>query len=314
MLSRTAENLFWLTRYVERAAFLARAIESTMCVTALPNAYIAEANEWDTLLLSAGVSTGFYETHQEADEHNALEYVVFSSANPLSIRNCIDKARFNSQSARNALTGEMWETVDGVWTELQGTWDRGARSRDEVNNCLRIVQERALRFEGAVHRTMLRNDAYWFSSLGLQLERADNTARILHVRYQPLLSHAAYEGGLLDYSQLTATLRSVSALTAYHRIYRETLKPLLIAELLILNDSLPCSLASCYRNLVRNLDQIGIAYDRQGPAQRHSRGIRNRLEHGQMEDIIQHGIAEFVQEFIADNATLAEIIAKQYMI
>ena len=160
---------------------------------------------------------------------------------------------------------------------------------------------------------MLRNDAYWFSCLGLQLERADNTARLLQVR----LSDAAYsthESGLLDYYQLTAILRSVSALTAYHRIYREALKPSLIAELLILNNSLPCSLANCYRNLVRNLDQIGIAYDRQGPAQRHSRGIRNRLEHGQMEDIMQHGIAEFVQEFIAENATLGEIIARQYMI
>ena len=109
-------------------------------------------------------------------------------------------------------------------------------------------------------------------------------------------------------------LRSVSALTAYHWVYRETLKPWLIADLLILNDSLPRSLASCYGNLVRNLDQIGVAYGRQGAAQRHARGVRNRLEHSHMDDIFQHGVHEFIQEFISDNSRLGEIITKQYLI
>ena len=116
-----------------------------------------------------------------------------------------------------------------------------------------------------------------------------------------LLPEEEHVGGPLDYYQWTSILRSVSALTAYHWVYRETLKPWLIADLLILNDTLPRSLASCYGNLVRNLDQIGVAYGRQGAAQRHARGIRNRLEHSHMDDIFQHGVHEFIQEFIADN-------------
>ena len=215
---------------------------------------------------------------------------------------------------RTALTSEMWDTINGAWIELQEAWDKGTSTREDLAKFLRFVQETSLRFDGSAYRTMLRNDAYWFSRLGLHLERADNTARILDVKYHVLLPEEEHVGGPLDYYQWTSILRSVSALTAYHWVYRETLKPWLIADLLILNDTLPRSLASCYGNLVRNLDQIGVAYGRQGPSQRHARGVRNRLEHSQMDDIFQHGVHEFIQEFIADNARLGEIITRQYLV
>lgn len=314
MLSRTAENLYWLARYVERAEYLARTIEATLRVTALPNTYIGKTNEWDSALLTAGVSGSFYTLYSEADEHNVVEYLSFSQANPSSIRNCIENARLNSRSVRTALTSEMWDTINSAWIELQEVWGKGTKTREELNKFLRFVQEISLRFDGSAYRTMLRNDAYWFSRLGLHLERADNTARILDVKYHVLLPEEEHVGGPLDYYQWTSILRSVSALTAYHWVYRETLKPWLIADLLILNESLPRSLASCYSNLVRNLDQIGVAYGRQGAAQRHARGVRNRLEHSNMNDIFQHGVHEFIQEFIADNGRLGEIIAKQYLI
>src|ERR1700678_3613769 len=290
MLSRTAENLYWLARYVERAEYLAHTIDATLRVTALPNAYIGKTNEWDSALLTAGVSVSFYEIHEEANEHNVVDYLSF------------------------ALTSEMWDTINSAWIDLQEVWGKGAKTREELTKFLRFVQETSLRFDGSAYRTMLRNDAYWFSRLGLHLERADNTARILDVKYHVLLPEEEHVGGPLDYYQWTSILRSVSALTAYHWVYRETLKPWLIADLLILNDSLPRALASCYGNLVRNLDQIGVAYGRQGAAQRHARGVRNRLEHSHMDDIFQHGVHEFIQEFIADNGRLGEIIAKQYLI
>jgi len=300
MLSRTAENLYWLARYVERAEYLARTIEATLRVTALPNTYTGKTNEWDSALLTAGVSASFYEVYEEADERNVVDYLSFSSANPSSIRNCIENARLNSRSVRTALTSEMWDTINSAWIDLQEAWGKGTKTREELAKFLRFVLETSLRFDGSAYRTMLRNDAYWFSRLGLHLERADNTARILDVKYHVLLPEEEHVGGPLDYYQWTSILRSVSALTAYH--------------LLILNDSLPRSLASCYGNLVRNLDQIGVAYGRQGAAQRHARGVRNRLEHSHMDDIFQHGVHEFIQEFIADNGRLGEIITKQYLI
>jgi uncharacterized alpha-E superfamily protein len=300
MLSRTAENLYWLARYVERAEYLARTIDATLRVTALPAAYIGKTNEWDSALLTAGVSASFYEAYQEANEQNVVEYLSFSSDNSSSIRNCIEAARLNSRSVRTALTSEMWDTINSAWIELQEVWGKGTSTREELAKFLRFVQETSLRFDG--------------SRLGLHLERADNTARILDVKYHVLLPEEEHVGGPLDFYQWTSILRSVSALTAYHWVYRETLKPWLIADLLILNDTLPRSLASCYGNLVRNLDQIGVAYGRQGASQRHARGIRNRLEHSHMDDIFQHGVHEFIQEFIADNARLGEIITKQYLI
>src|SRR5690606_480116 len=137
--------------------------------------------------------------------------------------------------------------------------------------------------------------------------------RILDVKYHLLLPEHEHVGGPLDYYQWTSILRSVSALTSYHWVYRESLKPWLIADFLILNDTLPRSLASSYGNLVRNLDKIGVAYGQQGPAQRHARGVRNRLERSKIDDIFQRGLHEFIGEFISDNNRLGEIISKQYL-
>src|ERR1700748_786350 len=314
MLSRTAENLYWLARYVERAKYIARTIDATLRVTALPAAYIGKTNEWESALLTAGVSYGFYQKYNDANETNVVEYLSFAPENPSSIRNCIEASRLNSRSVRTALTSEMWDTINGAWIELQEVWSKGTSTREELARFLRLVQETSLRFDGSAYRTMLRNDAYWFSRLGLHLERADNTARILDVKYHVLLPEEEHVGGPLDFYQWSSILRSVSALTAYHWVYRETLKPWLIADLLILNESLPRSLASCYSNLVRSLDQLGVDYGRQGPAQRHARGIRNRLGNSRMGDIFQRGVHEFIQEFILDNGRLGEIIAKQYLI
>jgi uncharacterized alpha-E superfamily protein len=314
MLSRTAENLYWLARYIERAEYLARTIEVTLCATALPSAYMAKNNGWDSALLAAGVRAGFYEIYPEADEHSVVEYLSFSPANPSSIRNCIENARFKSRSVRAALSSEMWDVINGACIELHATWDKATRTRAELANFLRFVPETSLRFDGSANRTMLRDDAYWFLQVGLQLERADNTARTLNVKYGVPVPDQEHAGGPLDHYHWASVLRSLSALTAYQRVYRETPKPWLVADLLILNEALPRSLASCYSNLVRNLDQIGGAYGRHGAAQRHARGIRNRIEHTPTDDIFQHGVHEFIQEFIADNARLGEIVTDQYLV
>jgi uncharacterized alpha-E superfamily protein len=175
------------------------------------------------------------------------------------------------------------------------------------------VQESSLRFDGSAYRTMLRNDAYWFSRLGVYIERADNTARILDVKYHLLLPENERVGGPLDYFQWAAILRSVSALTAYHWVYRESLQPWLVADLLILRDEMPRSLASCYEAIVRNLDSIAGAYGRQGPAQRQARGIRTRLQSSRMEGIFQRGLHEFIGEFIVENNKLGALITEQFL-
>jgi uncharacterized alpha-E superfamily protein len=206
----------------------------------------------------------------------------------------------------------MWDVINSGWLELRRCGN-GLCSRDELLRFLRFVQETSLRFDGSAYRTMLRNDAYWFTRLGVYLERADNTARILDVKYHLLLPADEPIGGSLDYFQWAAILRTVSALTAYHWVYRENIKPWRIADLLILNNQMPRSLASCYENLVRFSDAIAHAYGRQGPAQRKARAVRTRLQNRRMDEIFQSGLHEFIGGFITDNNALGAAVGEQYL-
>ena len=164
----------------------------------------------------------------------------------------------------------------------------------------------------AEFRNMLRDERYWFSRLGFYIERADNTARIMDVKYHVLLPEHSEVGGSLDYYQWSSILRSVSALTAYHWVYRQALKPWLIADLLILREEMPRSLASCYQNITTFLDEMARAYGKQGPAQRAARTTHSRLRNTRTEDVFQKGLHEFLTEFLADNNKLGAVIAEQY--
>ncbi|RAI43897.1 alpha-E domain-containing protein [Rhodoplanes roseus] len=312
MLSRTADNLYWVARYVERADYLARILEVTMRLTALPLAYVGSTNEWESAVATAGCSRSFHAAYPEATEESVKEFLAFSADNPSSIRNCIELARTNARGVRTALTSEMWDVINGAWLELK-RFNNAPGSREETLRFLRWVQEISLRFDGSAYRTMLRTDAYWFFRLGCNIERADNTARILDTKYHLLLPEDTHIGGPLDYYQWAAILRSVAALTSYHWVYRESLKPWLIADLLILNPKMPRSLASCYDNLLRYCDAIAESYGRQGASQRKARGIRTRLSNLKMEEIFQSGLHEFITEFISDNNELGGSISRQYL-
>jgi uncharacterized alpha-E superfamily protein len=312
MLSRTADNLYWMARYVERAEYLARILEATQRLTALPVAYSGSSNEWESALATAGCANAFFAEHTEANEETVTSFLAFSTSNSSSIRNCFESARTNARAVRTTLTMEMWDAINGTWLELR-RYDNGLSSREAFMRFLGWVQESSLRFDGSAYRTMLRNDAYWFTRLGVYIERADNTARILDVKYHLLLPSHETVGGPLDYFQWSAMLRSVSALTAYHWVYRDSLKPWMVADLLILKDQMPRSLASCYQNLVRYLDEIARAYGRQGPAQRQSRVLRTRLENSRMDEIFQNGLHEFIGEFISSNNRLGAAISAQYL-
>jgi uncharacterized alpha-E superfamily protein len=313
MLSRTADNLYWLARYMERVEYLARILDATLRLTALPLAYVGTGNEWQSAVATAGCSDAFAAAYPEANEETVTHFLAFSPANPSSIRSCLESARLNARAVRTALTVEMWDTINGAWLELK-KWGNGPASRQDFASFLRWVIESSLRFDGSAYRTMLRNDAYWFSRLGLYIERADNTARILDVKYHLLLPEIERVGGPLDYFQWASILRSVSALTAYHWVYRENVKPWLVAELLILRDEMPRSLASCYENLVQNADRIARAYGRQGPAQRQARTIRARLENSRIQQIFQNGLHEFLNDFIKDNNQFGTAVAQQYLV
>ena len=320
MLSRTADNLFWLSRYMERADFLARIVQATQRLTSLPTDYghPRQGTEWESALQAAGTADGFLATGLPVDEANVVEYLTFSVDNPSSIRNCIEYARSNARSVRTALTVEMWEAINSAWIELkrfeQINAGRSRYDREELTRFLDFVKKTSLDFDGCAYRTMLRNDAYWFSRLGVYMERADNTARILDVKYHVLLPESEAVGGSLDYFQWTAILRAVSAHTAYHWVYRQSIKPWLVADLLILKIEMPRSLIACYDNIVVFLDSIGRAYGVQGASQRHARQVMERLQTATTREIFQSGLHEFVTTFVEDNSRLGEAISAQYLL
>ena len=312
MLSRTADSLYWTGRFVERADYLARILDAATRLAALPGSGEGPGNPWEGALMSSGVAEAFVRTHDQVDEQSVRQFLAFDSANPTSIAGCLQAARSNARSVRTALTVELWEAINDAWNQLQRT--DPPHEREEFTGFLDWVKGVSLAFDGAAHRTMLRGDGYNFLRLGAEIERADNTARLLDVKYHLLLPEGEKVGGGLDYFQWTTLLREVSALTAYRWVYRESVKPWLVADLLILNRLMPRSLASCQRMIVEHLDAIADAYGRQGESQRLAAATLNELTAASMDDIFQSGLHEFIADFLARNNQLGAAIADQYLL
>jgi len=318
MLARTADNLFWLARSMERADFIARTIEATLRLEYLPRSGIDDRSaEWESALNAAGAFESYMAAHGEIEESAAIDFLTFDRGNPSSICNCLENARANGRAVRTALTVETWTAINDAWLELK-RFEATRRASKDLNlealtRFLDYVKKASLDFDGSCYRTMLRNDAYWFNRLGIFVERADNTARLLDVKYHLLLPSTESVGGSLDYFQWVAILRAVSANTAYHWVYRDRVKPWLIADLLILKPAMPRSLISCYESIDRALDSLARDDGRSGAAQRLARATHAKLERSSMTEIFQNGLHEFITSFIEENGRLATTISEQYL-
>lgn len=312
MLSRTAENLCWLARYVERAENVARLLDVAMRMSSLPHGPADGPDEWHSAIVAAGCERSFYGKHERASAESVIDHLARDPDKPSSILSCLETARHNGRAVRTALTADMWEAVNATWLETRKlTRDDFVPGR--VGRFLERVKERSLLFGGAAGATMLRSDAYWFTRLGTFVERADNTARILDVKYHVLLPKAEPVGGSVDYYQWTAILRSVSALRSYHWVYRDRIKPWLVAELLILRPEIPRSLMSCLGEIARQLEVLGQAYGSRGECHRLAVQLEARLRFGKVEAIFQSGLHEFLTEFIDSNTVLGDEIGRHYL-
>jgi uncharacterized alpha-E superfamily protein len=312
MLARTADNLFWLSRYVERAESLARILDVALRLATLPSAYAGTSNEWESALDIAICRDAFFQSHDIANQSNVTQFIIAGENNPSSIRACIETARHNARAVRTALTTEMWEILNDAWNEMQRLRFESFSSKD-LTKFLSFVKEISLRFDGAAYRTMLRTDHYWFQRLGMFVERADNTARLLDVKYHLVLPEAEPVGGGLDYFQWSALLRAVSALNSYHLIYRGGIRPWLVADFLILRPEQPRSMISSCENLNNVLDLLAERYGRQGASQRLARQTYSGLQNLDIDSLFQSGLHEFLTRFISDNSQLGLAISEQYL-
>jgi len=323
MLSRTANSLYWLARYMERAENIARMIMIGHRMSSMARSLENHTNEWHSTLIATGCEAGFYEKHEEATGDAVIHYLVYDRDNASSIFACFETARQNARAVRTALTADMWEALNGTWLRareierarigLNGA-DANGTGVDGVAELLDWVRERSLLFAGAYGSTMLHNDAFYFTRLGTFIERGDNTARILDVKYHLLLPEHEGVGGALDYYQWRAILHSASALRSYHWVYHDRLKPWLVAELLILRPEMPRSLRSCYDQITRDLDLLAESYGgKRGECHRLAGELHARLRFGRMQDIFQSGLHEFLTAFIERSIELGTEIDKSYL-
>ncbi|MCF6120491.1 MULTISPECIES: alpha-E domain-containing protein [Mesorhizobium] len=309
LLGRTANGLYWMNRYIERAENMARLVDAglRMALTRTQNA----SEEWNSVLLSAGSDAAFTQKYSDYTAANVADFLLRDTSNPSSTMTSIETARNNARMVRTALTRETWESINEAWMSLKRMLAKPIDERDLPSVLDAIKRETAL-IRGSFYGTMLRNEIFDFSQLGTYVERADNTARILDVKYYVLLPSISWVGSTLDNYQWESILRSVSAHRSYRWVYEADYKPSNIADYLILNVRMPRSLTFCYRFLTEHLRFLGDDYGERHACHVTAGKTQAMLAAGSIKDIFDAGLHEFLANFIRDNIRLGDEIAQDY--
>jgi uncharacterized alpha-E superfamily protein len=309
MLGKTASGLFWMSRYLERAEAQARLIEAGFRI-ALTRASAAES-EWESLLATVGQRDAYTAQHGTLDAARIIAFLLSDRSNAASVISMVKVARDNARLVRTALTREVWEAINESWIALDARLKGRIRPAD-LPDCLAMIRRQNALVRGAMAGTQLRNDIYNFMRLGTFVERADNTARILDVKYFVLLPSVAAVGSTLDMVQWETILRSVSAQRAFHWLHGPDTTARGIAEFLILHPQMPRSLAFCHAKICDNLWHLETQYGGTTPA--HALAERIGLDQlGQPIDaIFDYGLHQFIGDYLAANNALATQIAADY--
>ena len=307
MLSRTAENLFWMGRYMERADATARLIEMGYRMAMLPGSN--EMDEWRSVAAASGSAPDIAgSTNLKAGE--VVGRLLLDPDNLSSIRSCLSSARANGRAIRTALTQDMWEALNDGWRQL-GQMDSETALKN-LPSLLEWTKNRTAAFRGATEISLLRNDGYYFLRMGGMIERADMTLRLLDVKYYVLLPETDVVGGGRDYHQWTSVLRATSALRAYHHVYKGDYPPWGIADFLLLNATFPRSLHFCYRSVEGYLEQLAAIYGEVHACQSTAKDMVARLKAQGIEELFQSGLHEFVSESIEVTRRLSGEISRAY--
>ncbi|ATN35216.1 A alpha-helical domain with a conserved ER moti [Rhizobium sp. ACO-34A] len=309
MLGRTANGLYWMFRYIERAENIARLVDAGLRMSLTRTG--ASEEDWGAVLLSADVREGYDAAHSKLTSADAIDYLLRDHANPSSVMSCIDSGRNNARMVRTALTRETWEATNECWIELKQLLGRRLKSAD-LPEVIDTVKRRAGLIRGAFHGSMLRNEIYNFARIGTFIERADNTSRILDVKYYVLLPAVTQVGSSLDNMQWESILRSVSAHRSYRWVYDGEYRAANIADFLILNGQMPRSLAYSYEKIVSNLGYLAKEYGQRLPAHDTADSVRATLSSCNVSAIMDQGLHEFLDNFISRNNQLGSEITEGY--
>src|SRR5262249_16428859 len=298
-----------------RAENTARLLDVTYRMSLLPYEPIepglAWAEPWAVPLITAGLATAFYRRFPNLSAEGVLRFMILDSSNLSSIYSCLRAARESARWVRGAIPSEMYEDLNSAWLEIR-RYDYERIQTTGVSEFLDWVKMRSHLFRGVTFGTMLRDEAYHFIRLGTHIERADNTARILDVKYHTLLPSATDVGGAVDYYQWSALLRSVSGFESYRKIYSDVITPRRVAELLILRDDMPRSLHSCMTLINDTL--LSLCDDKTREVQRLAGQLHAHVHFGRTEDIIAFGLHEYLMDFLERISQLSVEINRHFLV
>ncbi|THF66477.1 alpha-E domain-containing protein [Pseudothauera nasutitermitis] len=311
MLSRTADHLYWMARYMERAENVARILDVNHRMSMMPQSAVQEEQAWGATLRIMGLEAPFHQRYAEITPDAVLEFMIFDDDNPSSVRNCLRAARENAHAVRGTLTSELWETTNGTWLKMRD-FTREQFADLGASEFFEWVKYRSHLSRGVTIGTMLQDESLRFTRLGTFLERADNTARILDVKYQLLLPAGEVEGGAADYYQWSALLRSVSAFEVYRKVYRDLITPSRVAELLLLRVDMPRSIARCMKEVYTNLREV--ANDQSAETERRAGELEAQLRFGRIDDIVRDGLHNYVVRLLARVQDLGNRIADDFLV
>lgn len=307
MLGKTAGGIFWMFRHLERSENTARLIEAGFRI-ALTR---PDGDEWISVLKTAAAEQAYADAHETVEQAAVIDFLLRDPNNPSSVMNSIAQARRNARLVRTAITREVWEAVNDTYMILKQRLAYPVPARD-LPKVLGMIRQQAALVGGALHGSMLRNDVFDFARLGTFLERADNTARILDVKYYVLLPSVSQVGSSLDNVQWETILRSVSGVRAYGWLHQGKVTPIGIADFLIFDPRMPRSLRFSVSKIRSNLAMLESEY-----ADRHTchdtvERLDRRLKAGSVEQVFEDGLHEFLTEFLTDTARLGQEIETNY--
>jgi uncharacterized alpha-E superfamily protein len=316
MLSRTADHLFWLSRYIERAENTARMLDIAYQTSLQPQSAEESEQTWRSLVSISELNGLFGGKYSAINARNVMEFMVADENNLSSIFNCLRAARENARAVRGALTTEVWETMNQTWLEFRRLLREGALARDP-SQLFEWVKYRSHLSRGVTVGTMLQDEAFHFIRIGSFLERADNTARLLDVKfYRQEQSQgepeASSHDAARDFYYWSAVLRSVSGFEIYRKVYSNVIQPEKVAELLILRPDMPRSLSHCVTRMQANLKRVANAQS--GETLRRVGRLEAELAFGRIDEILADGLHPFLDGFLAEVADLGVRISQDFLV
>jgi uncharacterized alpha-E superfamily protein len=315
MLSRTADHLFWMARYTERAENTARMLDVNYQTSLLPQSAAVAQVGWQGLLSISELVPSYTARHGEIEPARVMEFMVKDETNPSSILSCLSAARENARAVRGSLTTEAWETQNQTWLEINRMLRTGAFERDP-GQFFEWVKFRSHLSRGVTVGTMLMDEALHFMRLGTFLERADNTARLVDVKFHAVQSDffgaATEQDQEYDFYHWSAILRSVSGFEIYRKVYRDVIKPERVADLLILRPDMPRSLHASMNEVVHNLGMV--ANDQSAETLRRAGKLRADLQYGSIDEILATGLHAFLTQFLDRVNELGRRISRDFLV